>query len=67
MQTVLLDVKPFQETLHGGYCLQDPEIGKLRQIARDDFLKVWFDFTGKYINSWDEMIIRQLIVITVLQ
>lgn len=43
--------------------LQDPEIGKLRQIARDDFMKVWFDFTGKQINSWDEMIIRQLIAI----
>ena len=43
--------------------LQDPEIGKLRKIARDDFLKVWFDFTGENINSWDEMIIRQLIAI----
>lgn len=43
--------------------LQDPEMGKLRQIARDDFMKVWFDFTGKYINSWNEMIIRQLIAI----
>lgn len=43
--------------------LQDPEIGKLRKITRNDFMKVWFDFTGAYINSWDEMIIRQLIVI----
>lgn len=43
--------------------LQDPEIGKLRKIARDDFMKVWFDFTGEYINSWDEMIIRQLIAV----
>ena len=43
--------------------LQDPEIGKLREIARDDFLGVWFDFTGEQINSWDEIIIRQLIAI----
>ena len=43
--------------------LQDPEIGKLRQIARDDFMKVWFDFTSDHINSWDEMIVRQLIAI----
>ena len=43
--------------------LQDPEIGKLRQIARDDFLKVWVDFAGEHINSWDEMVIRQLIAI----
>ena len=43
--------------------LQDPEIGALRKIARDDFMKVWFDFRGEYITSWDEMIIRQLIAV----
>lgn len=43
--------------------LQDPEIGALRKIARDDFMKVWFDFTGEYITSWEEMILRQLIAI----
>lgn len=43
--------------------LQDPEIGKMRTISRDDFIRVWFDFTGEYINSWDEMIIRQIIAI----
>lgn len=43
--------------------LQDPEIGKLRKIAKEDFIKVWFDFRGKQIDSWDEMIIRQFIAI----
>jgi predicted double-glycine peptidase len=43
--------------------LQDPEIGNLRKITRDDFMKVWFDFTGEYINSWDEMVIRQVIAV----
>lgn len=43
--------------------LQDPEIGKMRTIERDNFMRVWFDFTGEIINSWDEMIIRQLIAI----
>lgn len=43
--------------------LQDPEIGKMRIIAKDDFIRVWFDFTGETINSWDEMIIRQLVAI----
>lgn len=43
--------------------LQDPEIGKLRNISRDDFMSVWFDFTKERINSWEEMIIRQLIAI----
>lgn len=42
--------------------LQDPEIGKLRKIERDDFMKVWFDFTGMYIDP-SELIIRQLIAI----
>ncbi|KKU65937.1 MAG: hypothetical protein UX89_C0024G0003 [Parcubacteria group bacterium GW2011_GWA2_47_16] len=42
--------------------LQDPETGGLREIARDDFKKVWFDFTGEYIRN-DELIIRQLIAI----
>lgn len=43
--------------------LQDPEIGSLRKIARDDFMKVWFDFTGEYITAWDEMILRQIIAV----
>lgn len=43
--------------------LQDPEIGKLRQIKREDFMRVWFDFAEDHISSWDEMIIRQLIAI----
>ncbi len=42
--------------------LQDPEIGGLREIKRNDFMKVWFDFTGEYIKA-DELISRQLIAI----
>ena len=42
--------------------LQDPEIGGLRTIARDDFLKVWFDFSGEYIQP-DELIVRRLIAV----
>lgn len=42
--------------------LQDPETGGLREIKRNDFMKVWFDFSGEYIKS-DELIIRQLIAI----
>jgi predicted double-glycine peptidase len=42
--------------------LQDPEIGTMRTIERDDFMTVWFDFTGKYIKQ-DELIIRQIIAI----
>jgi ABC-type bacteriocin/lantibiotic exporter with double-glycine peptidase domain len=43
--------------------LQDPEIGKLRTVDRDDFMRVWFDFKGDHITLWDDMIIRQLIAI----
>lgn len=42
--------------------LQDPEIGSMRKLARDDFMTVWFDFTGKYIRP-DNLIIRQTIAI----
>lgn len=42
--------------------LQDPEIGGLRKIGRDDFLTVWFDFEGKYIDA-NTLIVRQLIAI----
>jgi len=42
--------------------LQDPEIGGVRKLRRDDFLKVWFDFRGKYITA-DELIIRQIIAV----
>lgn len=42
--------------------LQDPELGALRTIGRDDFMKVWFDFTGKHIAA-NELVIRQLIAV----
>lgn len=42
--------------------LQDPEIGSVRKLAREDFMAVWFDFTGKYIKP-DELVIRQSIAV----
>lgn len=42
--------------------LQDPEIGKIRKIKRDDFLKVWFDYEGRYISA-KRLVIRRLIAI----
>lgn len=46
----------------GHIYLQDPETGSERKIGREDFIKVWFDFTGQYIKP-DELIIRQIIAI----
>lgn len=42
--------------------LQDPEIGKIRKLKRDDFMTVWFDFKGKCIKP-KELIVRQIIAI----
>lgn len=42
--------------------LQDPEIGKIRELKREDFVKVWFDFSGEYMQP-NELIIRQLIAV----
>lgn len=42
--------------------LQDPEIGRIRKLTRDDFKKVWFDFRGKYIRP-DRLDIRLMIAI----
>ena len=50
--------------LDGTYIyLQDPEIGSLRKLERDDFMRVWFDFKPAHITSWDDLIIRQLIAV----
>jgi len=43
--------------------LQDPEIGKLRKIKKADFLRVWFDFNGDHLSSYEDLIIRQLIAV----
>lgn len=43
--------------------LQDPEIGKLRKLKREDFLRVWFDFTGEFLRSNKQVYLRQTIAV----
>ena len=43
--------------------LQDPEIGKVRKLAKGDFMRVWFDYSGEFLKSPKQMIIRQLIAV----
>lgn len=43
--------------------LQDPEVGRIRKIDREDFFRVWFDFSSDHIKRWEDMIIRQIIAI----
>jgi ABC-type bacteriocin/lantibiotic exporter with double-glycine peptidase domain len=42
--------------------LQDPETGKMRKLDKEDFMTVWFDFTGRYIKP-NELILRQIIAV----
>lgn len=43
--------------------MQDPELGNLRILPLEAFKRVWFDFTGDYLKSKDDIIIRRMIVI----
>lgn len=43
--------------------LQDPEIGKLRKIKRNDFLRVWFDYSGEFLRSNKEVYLKRIIVV----
>lgn len=45
--------------------LQDPEIGGLRKINKDDFLTVWFDYEGEFMESKEDLVLRQIICIDV--
>ncbi len=42
--------------------LQDPELGAMRKIERNNFMRVWFDFKGDYLKP-NELIIRQIIAV----
>lgn len=43
--------------------LQDPELGRLRIMKLVDFERVWFDFSGPFLRSKNDLIIRRMIVI----
>jgi len=43
--------------------LQDAEVGRMRKIGRDDFKRVWFDYTNAFPDTWENMIIRQIIAV----
>lgn len=43
--------------------MQDPELGNLRTMDLEIFKRVWFDFTGNFLDSKDQLIIRRMIVV----
>lgn len=42
--------------------LQDPEIGGIRKLKKEDFEKVWFDFSGESMTP-ENLILKQIIAI----
>jgi len=42
--------------------LQDPELGKIRKMSRENFKQVWFDWRGLYIKP-QALAIRRMIVV----
>lgn len=41
--------------------LQDPEIGKMRKIKKEDFLIVWLDYYGEYPKTKKDIFLRPII------
>lgn len=43
--------------------LMDPSLDKgKRKISREDFLRVWFDFRGKFIRKPEDLVLRLMLV-----
>lgn len=43
--------------------LQDPELGAIRKMDLETFKRVWFDFSGNFLKSKDQIVIRRMIVV----
>jgi ABC-type bacteriocin/lantibiotic exporter with double-glycine peptidase domain len=43
--------------------LQDPEVGRIRKILKEHFIRVWFDFTTDHIEKWEDLVVRQMITV----
>jgi predicted double-glycine peptidase len=43
--------------------LQDPDLGHVRAMRRDIFLKVWFTFPTKYMKRESDLVLRRMLVI----
>lgn len=43
--------------------IQDPGLGYLRAMKIKKFKRVWFDFSGDFLKSKDDIVLRRIIVI----
>ena len=41
----------------------DPEIGQQRSLKRRIFRRLWFDFSGDYLQEPDDLILRRMIIL----
>jgi predicted double-glycine peptidase len=44
--------------------IMDPSLKGLRKMPIEKFLRVWFDFPGKFIKNSKDLILRRILVIT---
>jgi len=43
--------------------LQDPDLGHVRAMRRDIFLRVWFTFPGKYMKRESDIVLRRILIL----
>ena len=43
--------------------LQDPEIGKIRKLKKENFLIVWLDYYGEYPKTKKDIFLRPMIAV----
>jgi predicted double-glycine peptidase len=43
--------------------LQDPDLGHIRAMRRDIFLRVWFTFPTKYLKRESDLILRRMLIL----
>ena len=47
--------------------LMDPTLKRERKISTEKFLRIWFDFPGKFIKKPKDLILRLMLVVTPLK
>jgi len=47
--------------------LMDPTLEGIRKFSAEKFLRVWFDFPGKFIKSQKDLVLRLMLVVTLFK
>ncbi len=43
--------------------LQDPDLGHIREMPKDVFLRVWFTYPTKYLKKESDIVLRRMLII----